>query len=135
MILVDTGFLLALAQPTDALHTRSANWAHKITESLLVSEYVIWETLNALSKRADRIRGQRVVEMLRRDSRYIVVSASGEIFAAGFEMFCTRSDKDWSLTDCISFHIMTQRAIVHALAYDEHFAQAGFVPLLRSDPD
>jgi predicted nucleic acid-binding protein len=43
-------------------------------------------------------------------------------------------DKDWSLTDCISFHLMRTKGITRALAYDEHFAQAGFEPLLRRQP-
>ena len=31
----------------------------------------------------------------------------------------------------ISFHVMHERGILRALAYDEHFEQAGFVALLR----
>jgi len=41
---------------------------------------------------------------------------------------------NWSLTDCISFHVMRTGGITRALAYDIHFEQAGFEPLLRSGP-
>lgn len=44
----------------------------------------------------------------------------------------SRSDKDWSLTDCISFMIMTENAMKEALTGDRHFEQAGFVALLRA---
>jgi predicted nucleic acid-binding protein len=54
VILVDSGFLLALAQPADGLHTRAVTWAQHVSEPLLVTEHVLWETLNSLSKRADR---------------------------------------------------------------------------------
>lgn len=40
------------------------------------------------------------------------------------------SEKGWSLTDCTSFHIMAERGLIDALTADEHFAQAGFRPLL-----
>src|SRR6266851_7667037 len=45
-----------------------------------------------------------------------------------------RLDKEWSLTDCISFVVMERRGISRALAHDQHFEQAGFEALLRRDP-
>jgi predicted nucleic acid-binding protein len=42
-----------------------------------------------------------------------------------------RKDKAWGLVDCASFLSMQERGISQALAYDEHFKQAGFVALLR----
>jgi predicted nucleic acid-binding protein len=53
------------------------------------------------------------------------------LFARGFELYRTRTDKDWGLTDCISFVVMEERGIREALAYDQHFIQAGFRALLR----
>jgi len=44
-----------------------------------------------------------------------------------------RPDKEWSLVDCASFLIMQERNLKEALAHDEHFQQAGFVPLLRDN--
>ena len=46
-------------------------------------------------------------------------------------MFAARPDKDWSLTDCISFVVMQERNIQDALTADHHFEQAGFVALLK----
>jgi hypothetical protein len=42
-----------------------------------------------------------------------------------------RSDKDWSLTDCISFAVMEDEGIHEALTGDQHFEQAGFRALLK----
>jgi predicted nucleic acid-binding protein len=134
MILVDSGFLLALAQPADALHGRAVAWAGSLSEALLVTDYVLCETVNGLSKRADRPRAHRIVEAISDDPNYTVVPASSDLFAAGLRLHRERLDKEWSLTDCISFHLMRERAITRALAYDIHFQQAGFEALLRSDP-
>jgi len=134
MILVDSGFLLALAQPTDELHTRAVDWVQHLSEPMLVTEYVLWETVNSLSRRADRPRVHRIVEMISDDANYAFVHASPELLAAGLRLHHDRPDKDWSLTDCVSFHLMQERGITRALAYDIHFEQAGIEALLRRDP-
>ncbi|MEK7684987.1 MAG: PIN domain-containing protein [Verrucomicrobiota bacterium] len=134
MILVDSGFLLAFAQPTDALHRRAVAWAQCLSELLLVTEYVLCETVNNLSKRADRPRAHRIVEMISGDPNYTLVHASPELFVAGLQLHRDRPDKEWSLTDCVSFCLMRERGITHALAYDVHFEQAGFEAILRRDP-
>jgi predicted nucleic acid-binding protein len=43
-----------------------------------------------------------------------------------------RPDKEWSLTDCISFVVMGERSLTEALTSDHHFEQAGFTALLKS---
>ena len=133
MILVDTGFLLALAQPTDGLHTRAADWVQHLSEPMLVTECVLWETVNSLSRCADRPRAHRIVEMTSADANYAFVHSSPELLAAGLRLHHDRPDKEWSLTDCVSFHLMRERGITRALAYDIHFEQAGFEAPLRQD--
>ncbi len=134
MILVDSGFLLALAQPTDALHLRAVAWAERVNEPLLVTEYVLVEVINHLSKPADRSRGHEIVSHITASSDCQVVHASPELFGKGLALHRTRPDKEWSLTDCISFCVMRDWGIGAALAYDHHFEQAGFEALLRRDP-
>lgn len=110
MIFVDSGFLLALAQPADALHQRAVAWSQRLSEPLLVTEHVLCETVNHLSKIADRARAHRIVDRVN-DSNYTVVHASPELFAAGLQLHRNRPDKEWSLTDCISFHVMRERGV------------------------
>ena len=45
-------------------------------------------------------------------------------------VYSNRSDKDWSLTDCISSAVMDEEGLTEALTADHHFEQAGFVALL-----
>ncbi|MEH1892745.1 MAG: hypothetical protein V7K92_25965 [Nostoc sp.] len=45
-------------------------------------------------------------------------------------LYSQRPDKDWGLTDCISFAMMTQEGIIQGCTSDCHFKQAGFTKLL-----
>jgi uncharacterized protein len=49
----------------------------------------------------------------------------------GLVRMSTRPDKDWSLTDCISFVVMEDEGIKEVLMADRHFEQAGFIALLK----
>jgi len=53
------------------------------------------------------------------------------LFDRGCELYISRSDKEWSLTDCISFVVMRREELTDALTADRHFEQAGFSALLR----
>ena len=53
------------------------------------------------------------------------------MFDKGVGLYAARPDKDWSLTDCISFVVMQEHGITDALTGDHHFEQAGFKALLR----
>jgi predicted nucleic acid-binding protein len=132
MLLIDTGYLLAFLDPHDALHARARRWAGCLTEPLLVTEYVLWETVNACSKPVNRPRVHALLSGLRTIAE--VTAASPALFEAGLKLHAERPDKEWSLTDCISFVVMKQRGLTQALAHDQHYEQAGFGALLRRDP-
>jgi predicted nucleic acid-binding protein len=83
-----------------------------------------------MSDAATRNIAARGYERIRRDARIEVVPHNGELSAGAVHMFTDRSDKDWSLTDCLSFLIMGRRSIREALTADHHFEQAGFRAVL-----
>jgi predicted nucleic acid-binding protein len=60
-----------------------------------------------------------------------ITPADPKLFDEGVKLFESRSDKEWSLTDCISFVVMQREGIAEALTGDHHFEQAGFVALLK----
>jgi predicted nucleic acid-binding protein len=64
------------------------------------------------------------------DPRVILIRPSLDLFNRGLVFYSQRRDKDWSLTDCISFVVMEERGVTEALATDRDFKQAGFVTLL-----
>jgi predicted nucleic acid-binding protein len=134
MPLIDTGYLIALLNPHDQLHARADAWSTHVTQGLVITEYVIWETVNFFSKPVNRAKVHALLAHLRSTGRYEIVAASSELFEAGLRVHAERPDKEWSLTDCISFVVMERRGITRALSYDQHFEQAGFEALLRHDP-
>jgi predicted nucleic acid-binding protein len=100
----------------------------------LTTEYVLWETVNALSKPPDRSKAHLLIAHVRSSSDWEVVDARADLFEAGLELHRERQDKSWSLTDCTSFVIMERRAIRRALTSDHHFEQAGYDAVLQRDP-
>jgi uncharacterized protein len=62
-----------------------------------------------------------------------VVPLEMDLLLRAMTLFAHRSDKEWSLTDCISFEIMRERGIDQALTADNHFRQAGFSPIFLQD--
>ncbi len=61
----------------------------------------------------------------------MIIPPTQPLFDSGVALFSKRLDKRWSLTDCISFVVMEEQGITHALTGDRHFEQAGFVALLK----
>jgi predicted nucleic acid-binding protein len=133
-IFADTGYWIALLNPDDDLHQK----AKQITTSikfipLVTSEMVFTELLNAFLGKGIYYR-QKAVQFINYcfDNPEIeVVIKTDELFKSGLDLYSQRPDQAWSLTDCTSFHIMSQKNILEALAYDKHFEQAGFIALLR----
>jgi predicted nucleic acid-binding protein len=135
MIFVDTGYLLALLSPGDELFERAQHWASSVHEPLITTEYILVELLNSLSAPIDRPKVHAAVAEIRSSESWELVYATPELFAEGLAFHGSRSDKHWSLTDCISFVVMQQRGVHRALAYDHHFEQAGFEALMRREPE
>lgn len=73
-------------------------------------------------------------ERVRLDPQIEVVPFSEELSAGALRLFVERPDKEWSLTDYLSFVIMGRRNIQKVLTVDHHFEQAGFRPVLSDTP-
>jgi predicted nucleic acid-binding protein len=73
----------------------------------------------------------QLVDELRSDANTVIVPASSKLFEEGYDLFRRRADKDWSLTDCLSFVVMDQEGVSEALTADHDFEQAGFTILMK----
>jgi predicted nucleic acid-binding protein len=93
--------------------------------------WVLTELADALSDPAWRHEFIDLLGFLRSHPRITIVPADQTLFEAGVGLYASRADKEWSLTDCISFTVMNEYGIRDALTGDHHFEQAGFRVLLR----
>ena len=131
---IDTSFFLALSLADDALHQRAVAWQRAIIGKLVTSEFVLLEVADDLSQPHLRKFASSIFSFVREDGQISVIPAGHAAFEKGYDLYIARKDKEWGLTDCISFQIMRERGITDALTHDPHFEQAGFRALLRQDP-
>lgn len=128
---LDTVYLLALINPNDAWRPKALQWAARVSGTLVTTDAVLTEVADALCRSAHRHWAVEAIRDLKADSAVSCVPGSVRLFAQGLDLYADRADKDWSLTDCMSFVVMRERRIEQALTADVHFVQAGFRALLR----
>jgi predicted nucleic acid-binding protein len=75
----------------------------------------------------------QLLEALEADSRVDIVPLTEQLYARAMQLYTERPDKEWGLTDCVSFIVMQDQMLTAALTADEHFQQAGFRALLREE--
>lgn len=127
----DSWYYMALLNRRDTGHEAACGWSAANARPVVLTDFVLIEVGNAFSRGRTRQQFLDLVALLRRDPNSTVVPASGELVERGLDLFAARPDKDWSLTDCISFVVMAEQGITEALTRDHHFEQAGFTILLR----
>ncbi|KAF0241342.1 MAG: hypothetical protein FD180_4491 [Planctomycetota bacterium] len=130
-VFADSYFYLALANPQDRAHPRAMAALKDVQGTHVTHSWVLCEVAGGLSSPANRPRFLQLLAFLKSNNRVVLLPPPQELFDAGIELFSKRPDKDWSLVDCISFHVMTLRGIRIALTGDKDFEQAGFQAVLR----
>ena len=131
-VFADTHYFVALLSSRDAAHAAAASWKPDAAGvELITTSWVFVELADGMNLPAERDAVARLILRLRADPRTRVVPMSEEMLWRGFEVFRQRRDKAWSLTDCISFVVMSDEGITTALTGDHHFEQAGFTALLK----
>lgn len=131
MIFLDTSFLGALFMKNDQWHDAAHQWAARVTMPLLTTDCVLLEPADGLARPAWRQTFAKILDALHASPNIEIVPQSPPLFTCGLELYRSRPDKEWSLTDCLSFVVMSDRNCTLALTSDVHFEQAGFEALLR----
>jgi predicted nucleic acid-binding protein len=133
----DTAFWIALFRSRDQYRPNALAWQKYLLRSrsrLITTEAICWEWLNAMSGVATRSAVAKGFELICRDPQIEVIPGDAGSNAKAVRLFSARADKEWSVTDCLSFVVMDQRRIAMALTADKHFEQAGFLAVLAQTP-
>lgn len=130
-LFADTSFYVAALNARDVNHGRAQAFGQGFRGRVVTTEYVLLEVATFFCAAANRAVFLGLLRSLENDPEVVLVPASGDLWRRGIDLFAARLDKDWSLTDCISFVVMQEQGLAEALTSDRHFEQAGFVALLK----
>jgi predicted nucleic acid-binding protein len=133
-VFLDTSGLIALTDTDDYWHSRAIEVWHDLLlrkRRLVTTSLVLIELADGLAKVHFRSVAIQLKEALTSSQNVELVQVDERLEAAGWYLFRERSDKDWGMTDCVSFSLMTTRKLTDVFGLDHHFEQAGFNLLIK----
>jgi predicted nucleic acid-binding protein len=132
-VLLDTSFVLALENRRDAYHERAKMLDRQLLQDGCLSVLhwgILFEIGDGYARIGRRSKGQALLDRLWHEERYCVAPLTDSLVEQALELYQARPDKEWGLTDCLSFVLMKREGMTEALTADDHFRQAGFQALL-----
>ena len=130
-VFADSFYFFALINIKDRAHQKARTYSENQDSAIITTPWVLTELGDGLSRSSRREAFAQILKILQSDPENIIVEPSQALFDSGIDLYKTRRDKHWSLTDCISFVVIGQHDLVDALTGDHHFEQAGFNALLK----
>jgi uncharacterized protein len=130
---VDTAYIYALFNKRDQWHDKAVEWQRQVAlenRRLLTTQFILTEIADGLSPLKSRQNAAIIIHALENSELVEVIPVSSELFNKGLNLYESRLDKSWGLTDCISFVVMGEHNLSEALTTDDHFRQAGYRALL-----
>lgn len=128
-LFVDAGYFIALEAADDQNHKAATQHWRKLRKSLpplVTTCYIFDEVATFFNNRGRHEKAVEVGNNLLQSQLIELLHVEESLFYDAWEYFQRHQDKAYSLTDCVSFIVMTQRGIRTALSFDKHFRQAGF---------
>jgi hypothetical protein len=133
-VFVDTSAWIALINSGDTLATQAKQILLRLNQQqmiLVTTEFVLLEVADALCKTNLRQKTYAYINGIKQATDVIkIIPVEQSLLDRGWAIYHQYSDKDWGLTDCISFVLMRQEGITEAFTSDRHFEQAGFTKLM-----
>jgi uncharacterized protein len=129
-VFADAFYFLARLNPADEAHDKAVRAGTQEARPIVTTAWVLTEVGDAMSSPTNRPAFLRLLDMPQSAADVRIIPPTDELFQRGIRLYTERPDKEWSLTDCISFVVMTDQNIHDALTGDHHFEQAGFRTLV-----
>ena len=129
---LDTSYVIARSVLHDQHHAAALSARMRRARTrLATTRAVLIEVANSFARQRYRLVAVSVLRGLEVDRATDIVALTDDRYAAAWELYVSRPDREWGLTDCVSFVVMREFGLTHALTAGRHFAQAGFRALLR----
>ena len=135
-VFADAAYWIAVLRSGDQWHRSALAAREQLGDvSLVTTEEVLTEVLTGLSNYGSELRNQAVgmVRDILASPEVRVIQQTHETFLEGVSRYDERSDKTYSLQDCISMNLMDAEGITEVLTSDHHFEQEGFTILMKQD--
>jgi uncharacterized protein len=135
LVFVDSSALKADYDTGDDWHQEAVDFMHKVaareTEvSLFVTtDYVLDEAVTITRFAHSHSKAVELADAALSSTFMRLVYCDEGLFGEGMKISKQHSDKEWSLTDCVSFATMKKLGLKTAFTFDSHFKQAGFATL------
>jgi uncharacterized protein len=135
-LLLGTVYVQALLNHRDQHHAQALRLAPRVRSAaeVWVTEAVLIEIGDALSG-THRAGAAAFIGSCYRTPNITVVPVDTPLLSRALRLYESHTDKEWGLTDCISFVVMRDQQLVDAVTADRHFRQAGFRALLLDADD
>jgi predicted nucleic acid-binding protein len=130
-IFADSFYFFALLNPNDAAHERAVQFSNQHRRTAVDNGLGAHRIGRRLARTAQRHLFRQVLRDLESNPDHKIVLHDEMLFRKGIDLYDARPDKEWSLTDCISFVVMQDEIVNDALTGDQHYEQAGFRALLK----
>jgi len=133
-VFADTFYWIAFTNPQDLAHEWARDFARTVEPStMFTTEEVLTEYLNYFAAWGPIFRRAAAanVESMRVSRTVRIVPQNSSSFDAGLDLYRSRPDKGYGLTDCISMGTMRREGLNAVLTNARHFEQEGFRALFR----
>jgi uncharacterized protein len=132
-VLLDTSFVLALENRADRHHARAKELDRALAGEgamFLLHWGIVLEIGDGYARSGRREKGVELFDRFENEEGFQIAPLTDSLMAHALTLFRSRADKEWGLTDCVSFALMKSRGVSQALTADVHFRQAGFEAML-----
>jgi predicted nucleic acid-binding protein len=114
-VFADTFYYLALLNERDQAHGQAIDFNRSFGGRLVTTAWVLTELADGLRLPGSRASFCSTLELLEGDPDVSIVGFAEVWWREGIALYRQRPDKEWSLTDCISFAVMRRQGITEAL--------------------
>lgn len=125
-VFVDTSAWYEFADSRTPEHDAISDLIRDYRGRMITSTFVLAELTTLIVARFDHGLAAAVGEGIRRSRDVELVHPTSAEEQEAWDLFLSRPDKSYSLTDCLSFTIMRRNGVTTALSTDRHFQQEGF---------